>query len=276
MSKAPLVVLLAASLLFVACNNALAYTVTLNGGCQTGVINQTRNYIILNISNTGDGPAQSLLLTPMIYGAQSLNGSASITQLLPSATNSTKFYLQNFSTPGSYFEYFRVGYQQSGDMFTTIFPCYAYLFQRTQSLAVIRNITIDNTKDGYVLNASLENTAQYPINAILMVAAPPAFAVNYSSRSIYLSPDSALNYDISFSPPTGFNASYPLSLALSYTYNNLHYAYYLTKIVRISSKSIGNGNSLLLWVIAAIIGALIVLICYSIIRQRIRRTTGGT
>ena len=53
-------------------------TVTLTGSCYAGVINQSVNYIVFNLSNSGNGPASDIILAPAFEGATTPNSTANI------------------------------------------------------------------------------------------------------------------------------------------------------------------------------------------------------
>lgn len=252
-------------------NNVVAYTVTLNGACGTNIINTTSRYTTFSLSNSGDGPAQQLAIISHINGAQTPNTSISFAQLQPNATNSASFYLENFSLPGSYLEYYTVEYQQSGSTFITVFPCYVSFFQKTQSLIASTKVNVTRSGQSYRADIALLNLGQYPVDANVSVIAPPTFSISGNNTSAHIGAGSSSTYEFSATPPTGFNATYPVSLALSYTHNDLHYAYFVTATISASDSSTNKSSNPTLWLVVAIIVLLVALICYSLIRKKLSK-----
>lgn len=258
-------------LLIMLSNNVLGYTVTLNGVCGTDIINSTSRYATFSLSNSGDGPAQQLVIIPNIKGALTPNASVSFAQLLPNATNSTDFYLENFSLPGSYVEYYTVEYQQSGTTFVTVFPCYASFFKRTSSLIASKKVNVTHSGQSYKVDVTFLNLGQYPVDANVSVIAPPTFSISANNAGIYIGAGNSSTYEFSAAPPLGFNATYPVSLALSYTHNDLHYAYFVSATISASNSSTSKPINLVLWLTVAVIAVLVILIGYSLIRGKLSK-----
>lgn len=248
-----------------------ASTVTLTGTCYSNIVNQTDNYILFNLTNSGNGTATNMLLVPSIQGATPLNASIPIQLVAPSNTYSSKFYLSNFTTPGSYLERFIARYSQGASSFETFFPCIVNINRSTHSLIAIESSKIS----GKIVRVNLSSIASYPINAQVSVYAPPSFSVNSSVQNVTLKPYSFANVSFTLSTPQYTNAEFPVAISVSYMNDSLHYA-----ALAVTAISFGNGSTsalssilqgnLIFAIIGAIVAIILVLIAISIIKQKKR------
>lgn len=241
-----------------------ASTVTLTGSCYSRTINQTNNYILFNITNSGNGTATNMVLEPIIQGASTANSGLSIPLVAPSGSYSEKVYLSNFSVPGSYVERFIASYSQGSSTFITIFPCLANIGQQAQSLLGITSIGRSSNK----ILVNISNIADYQIGAQVAAYAPPEFNISPQTKNVTIKQYSLTNASFAFTAPSYTNAEFPVAIAVSYTKNGVHYA-----SLGVTTISFGNGQSaqllnlggnLILVAIGVVIAIILILIILSV------------
>lgn len=247
-----------------------ASTVTLTGTCYSGIISDKNNYIQFNLTNSGDGAATNLVITPRISGATPNNTTVSIPLVKPNTTYGEKIYLWNFTTVGSYVELFLVKYTQGTSTFTTVYPCLATFFKGAQSQIVVTGLTRNTSR--VVVN--LSNTATFPITGSAVIYAPSSFNVSPKYDNFTINPRQIKRVSFDVVPPQYTNAEFPVTVAISYTQAGVHYATLAITTVTFPA-SLGLGLSLgelllIIGLLAAII-IIIALIIISIIVNRRRK-----
>jgi len=247
-----------------------ASTVTLTGTCYSGIISDKSNYIQFNLTNSGDGAATNLVITPMISGAMPNNTTVSIPLVKPNTTYGEKIYLWNFTTVGSYVELFLVSYSQGTSTFTTVYPCLATFFKGAQSQLVVTGLTKNTSK--VVVNVS--DTATYPITASATVYASSAFNVTPLYQNFTINPRQIKRIPFDVVPPQYTNAEFPVTIGISYIHGGVHYATLAITTVTFPN-SLGFGLSLettllIIGLLAAII-IVVALVIVSIIVNRRRK-----
>ncbi len=244
-----------------------ASTVTLTGTCYSGIISDKSNYIQFNLTNSGDGTATNLVITPIIEGARPNNTTISIPLVKPNTTYAEKVYMWNFTTVGSYVERFVVRYDQGTQQFTTVFPCLAYFFKGAQSQLTITALG-KNTSGVYV---NISNVAGYPISAVATVYAPASFSVAPQSRNITVDGFGTGKASFVVVPPQYSDAEFPIAVGISYINGGVHYATLAITTITFAgnpSSKLQLGNILLLLGLLATIVIIIILIIISIIINR--------
>lgn len=245
-----------------------ASTVTLTGSCYQKIINRTSNYMVFNLTNSGNGTATNFLIFPVTDGANALNTTISIPLVAPGGAYSERIYLSNFTIPGSYVERLVARYSQGASTFSTLFPCLVQINQNTQSLLAVTNIT--KSKNSGNLSVSISNIANYPITAQVSVYAPPDFTVANPTRNITLRQYSSTNASFAISTPQYTNSEFPIAVAVSYISGNVHYATLADTTISFGAGSTASpltGN-LLIYGIVALIAVIIVLIALSVILKK--------
>lgn len=248
-----------------------ADTVTLTGSCLTqNVVNQSNNHIDFGISNSGNGTATNLVLVPAIGGASSLNTTQTIPLIGPGGSYVVKFYLNNFTVPGSYADYFLTRYSQGSSTFVTFFPCMVNMQRVAPSLLTISNLS----KSGNRLSVKLVNLARYPIRASLHIQTPPTFSLSNSDVNITVPAYAQINLSTNLTTPQYTNAVFPLAASVSYTNGSTHYA--TLQVTTISFGSTGSTSptapsssvdTVSIIIIVAIL-ILLLLIVVSLIKRR--------
>jgi len=253
-----------------------ATTVSLTGGCLPAQANESTSYIAFNLANTGNGTATNLLVMPMLNGASTYNSVKNLSLIGPGNNATFKFYLHNFSLPGSYAEGFIVQYMQTGVTGFAVFPCMLNIGQQTTSQVSITRMRFSNGN----LTATIFKLGGTTADVNVSVLAPPDFGISPKMRSISIQPGSFTNttFRVLLPQNTQFvNASYSIAVMLSYTDSGLHYASYSTTVV---SQNNGGGSSnfqlgnLLYVAMAAAVIAVIALIIASVIINKRRQSTG--
>ena len=246
-----------------------ASTVTLTGTCYSGIITEPNNYIVFNLTNSGNGTATNLVITPMINVATPNNTTVTIPFVGPGVTYSEKIYLWNFTSAGSFVEQFAVRYSQGTNQFTTIFPCLADFLVGAQSLVGITNL--GRTSSGVFVNFT--NTAPYTVNTQATIYAPPSFLVSPLSSNSSVQPHGNVTEGFEVTPPQITDAEFPIAVGVSYVVNGVHYSTLaVTSItfagIPASSKLPQLGGTLLIISLLLAIIIIIILIVLSIIYSR--------
>jgi hypothetical protein len=243
-----------------------ATTVTLTGTCGSAIINQSSNYLLFNLSNSGSGAATDIILVPNLEGAATSNSSVTIPMLGPGSSYLTRFYLYNFTAPGSYAEHITAEYSQGSSSFMTVFSCLSEITKSAQSLVQILNIS----RRGSRLNVSVYDLARYPVYANITVAVPPAFSVAPVHSFLSLDPGSRSYAVFNVSAPSYTGASFPITVAVSYTNGSMHYASMGVYVYSFASAPVSSptGIPATTAITAAAIIILLALITVSIIRRR--------
>jgi hypothetical protein len=257
-----IVILLSAFVLF---GIVSASTVTLTGSCYGQLVNQTNNYIIFNLTNSGNGSATNFVLEPILQGASTQNKSITIPVVAPSGSYSEKIYLSNFTLPGSYVERFVASYSQGSSTFITLFPCLVDINQQAQSLLGITNIG----KASGSIYANISNIADYPINAQVVAYAPPAFTVKSPSQNVTIKQYSLTNVSFAYTAPAYTNAEFPITVAVSYVLDNVHYAALSVTTISFGggTSTGGLGGNTVLIGIGIVIAIMLILIVISIVKK---------
>lgn len=248
---------------------ASASTVTLTGTCYSGIINDKNNYIQFNLTNSGDGAATNLVITPIMEGAIPNNTTITIPTVEPNTTYAERIYLWNFTTVGSYVERFSVRYSQGTEQFTTVFPCLAYFFKGAQSQLVITGMGRNSSH----IFVNVSNVGSYPINSIVTVYAPPSFSVAPQSKSLLVDSHHISNTSFIVVPPQYSNAEFPIAVGVSYLDGGVHYATMAITTINFAATQstiphMSTGTILLLGGLIAAIVLILILIVYSVIRNR--------
>ena len=245
---------------------AATTTVTLTGSCPTSIINQSSNYLQFNISNSGNGAATELMLVPLLEGATTSNSVITIPLVAPGYNYSTKFYMYNFTEPGSYVDYIRASYSQGSSTFVTLFPCLANIMERSQSLLQITEMN----RTGSRLSVSVVNLAGYPIDTNVTIQAPPTFGIQPASGMIPLrvAPNSHSTAVFNLSIPNYTGASFPVVAAVSYSNSSMHYATLKFETISFAaSGSASSGTSIVTIGVVTVIIILIALILLSFAKK---------
>jgi hypothetical protein len=246
-----------------------ASTVTLTGTCYSGVVDQPNNYILFNLTNSGNGTATNLVITPLIDGAAPNNTTITLPFVAPGSTYSEHIYVWNFTTAGSYVERFLVRYNQGTNVFTTVFPCLADFLQGAQSMLAITRLG----ESGNNAQINISNIANYSINSQITVYAPPSFVVVPPSKNVTINGNGRATASFVINPPAFTNAEFPVAIGVSYIKDGVHYATLaITTITFAGTPSISKlpqlGSTLLVILLIAAILIIIILIIISIIMNR--------
>ena len=253
------------AVLFIA--SAEGSTVTLTGSCAAQTVNAANNVFVFNLTNYGNGTATDLYLAPLLSGVSTSNSVVLLPVISPGAHYSESFYLYNFSMPGSYAEYFIANYTQGTETFTTIFPCILDVNKSSRSIVQVSSI---NQSKG-TLNVLLVNYYNGTINATVHVQAPSSFAILEPDSSFALGPLSQKRLLFNITTPEYASASFPISVAVSYTSNGVHYAAIAqTSVVFGGTGALGaSGLQLTTIAIVAVIVILLMLIAVSAVRKHV-------
>ena len=245
---------------------AASTTVTLSGTCPVSVINQSSNYMLFNLSNSGNGVATNLVLVPQFEGATTSNSTFTIPLVAPGSNYSARFYLYNFTEPGSYAEYIWASYSQGSSTFVTVFPCLADIMENAQSLLRITSMN----RTGSRLSVDVVNLAQYPIETNVVVQAPPTFGVTPKEVPLRVSSNGQSAAVFNLSVPNYTSAQFPVVAAVSYSNSGVHYAtfgFYVVNFAASAATSSGMPSTVTIGAVAAIT-ILIILIAVSFVRER--------
>ncbi|MDE1833615.1 MAG: hypothetical protein KGH58_04320 [Candidatus Micrarchaeota archaeon] len=211
---------LAAAAILLLSGTAFGSTVTLTGSCPFAVVNSTNPSIAFNLSNSGDGVASALTVSPIIKGALTYNSSIYLSELLPGQSSTMHVQASNLTAPGDYVDYFVTRYSQGDQTFVTVFPCLAAMQSASQSMVDISNVT---TK-GRTVSVSLYNGAAYPVNVSAALEVPPSFNVDRPTTDVLMQPGSGASVSFNISVPQYTNATFPISFSASYSNNGIHYS----------------------------------------------------
>lgn len=248
---------------------ASASTVTLSGTCYSGVVNSTNNFVIFNLTNSGNGTATEFLLVPVLQGASSPNASMSIPLVAPGKTYTEKIYLDNFSIPGTYVERFVARYSQGTSTFETLFPCLVAIDQNAQSIIGIT--ALSQSKSGTNITVNLSNIANYQINSQIALYAPPSFSIQNPVRNVTVKPSSTANASFGISLPQFTDSSFPVTVSVSYIMDGVHYATLAVTTISFGGGSAGTssalGGNLILYGIIIVVVIIIALIAFSLIKK---------
>ena len=247
---------------------AAASTVTLTGTCPGRTINQSSNYLLFNITNSGNGAATDLILSPRLEGATTPNSTAVIPMVSPGGSYTVKFYLYNFTLPGSYVEYINATYSQGASTFVTIFPCLVGIDNNAQSVLQILSMNSTSSKLGF----TILNPAGYPIQANVTVRAPSGFGVEPAEVPVLLNPQDRATVRSNVSAPKYTDASFPIVVAVSYVKDGMHYASLGVVPFSFASASASSSafTSLTTMVVIAAMAIILLLIALSVLERRRR------
>jgi hypothetical protein len=245
-------------------------TVTLTGSCASGIINQSANYLTFNLSNSGNGAAADLILVPKFEGATTSNSIMNISMITPGSSSSTRFYLYNFTAPGSYAEYMTVKYSQGSSEFVTVFPCLADILENAQSPLQIMNIS----RAGSRLNVEVINLASSKVNANITVTAPVTFKVSPAAIPVSVGPGNQSEASFTLTTPSYSSAQFPVVAAVSYFSNGMHFAAIGVHVISFAASSPSSGPSITTMLIVAAIILIIILMSASILKKRKPKTDG--
>lgn len=248
-------------------SNSFANTVTLSGTCNFLMVNATNNSILFNLSNSGDAPASSIILNPLIAGGGNINSTVYINSLSPNSSVINSMRIEKISKKGSYILNIFTQYDQGASIFYTIFPCEFYYDSYVSS--PLRMSSYINTKGSLVLNLTNDNFNA--INAEIEVLSPQGFAINNASKSVNISAGSNADYLFKISMPKGsYNATLPIISEVSYSTASTHYALFSTTDIEYdgNKKPSGIGVSLYNIVFILIIIAILILIAISAIKRK--------
>lgn len=260
-----LVPLIALALLSLPSVHADTMTITLTGSCNASLINSSNNSFTFNIGNSGNGSATNMALIPLLNGASTRNTSVTIPTVSPNATYSVRFYLDNFTLPGSYAEYIYASYYQGSTSFTTLFPCELSIGKRVSSDIVVLSM---NYSHG-ALDLVLFNAGHMRTDANVSIKAPLSFSVTPSHKNVILDPQSPSSVEFNITHPNYTGASFPLAASASYVYNGTHYASSAITVVSFPAKSTKTLTGDFIAVgIAIVILVLVSLIIFSVIHKR--------
>lgn len=227
------------------------------------MVNSSNNVFVFNLTNYGDGAATDLYLLPMFSGVSTFNNTLHVPVVSPGAHYSESFYLNNFSMPGSYVEYFLANYSQGAETFTTFFPC--ILAVNRSSRSVIRIFSINQSKG--TLHVLLLNYYNGTINATVHVQVPSSFAALSPNSSVTIGPLTQKTVSFNITVPEYTSASFPIGVAVSYTDNGVHYAT-MAQISMVFGGPASSDLKLTTIAIAVVIAILLLLIALSILKKR--------
>lgn len=249
--------------------SAAIVTVTLSGTCTHTIVNQSENYVIFNLSNTGNGDASDFVLYPQIAGTNAvLNSSSALPTVVHDRKYSTQIYFYNLSTPGTYAAPMFASYSQPGGSFSTVFICLISIDNSTQS-----QLTAQLRQSGGDLNVEVLSNASYPADAKVEVIAPPEFNVSNPNASLQLAPHSSKNLSFGIAASNIANASFPIYAVVSYSYQGMHYASVGSTLA--TFRPLAPTSSSIGIIMAGVIAVLAALIVLSLVRRRSRITKIG-
>jgi hypothetical protein len=241
---------------------AAASTVTLTGGCPTYTINSIRNYILFNVTNSGDGAASDLSMSVNFPGINSSSSTQTIQNVAPNSSYSRRFYLSSIPGQGSYAVNVNATYAQAGSSYATVFPCIVYV----GSLAggpLVETASVSGNR----LYINVTNTASQEISANVTAVVPAAFKVSNPTKAIQVAPNGKAGIYFDVVAPSYTDASFPLIGELSYEYGSSHYAQMASAALVFSSGGAagsGGGIGLVGWGLVVIVIIILALIAVSI------------
>jgi len=241
-------------------------TVTLTGTCSSGLVTQSANYITFNLSNSGNGAASDLILAPQLEGATTPNFTVGFATIAPGSSYSTRFYLQNFTAPGSYVEYITAKYSQGSSSYVTVFPCLTNIMENAQSLLQIMNVS----RAGSKLTVDVISLAPSTINANITVAVPLTFKVSPPSIPISITSKNQTEATFNFSTPNYSDAQFPIVAAVSYVSNGVHYAALDVHVISFatSASPSSSGLSVIDALIILVLVIIVILLVVSILKKK--------
>jgi len=227
----PIKIMIFASI-FAAMLSSISGTATtfLSGGCSHTLVNGSTGYMTFNLANNVSSTATNLTITSELNGASAYNPIEEISSIDHGKNAAINFNLYNFSLPGSYAEGFIVQYTQAGVNRLAVFPCLLNISQQALS-----DVSFTETKflNGS-LTATMLNQGEVPLYVNVSLIAPAGFMIIPKTSSVNIQSDSfaGVNFNIFFPQNALFvNASYLITVVLSYTKSNIHYASYSTILV---------------------------------------------
>ena len=243
-------------------------TVTLSSSCSYSSTARGAGIVGFSLSNSGNGPAADILITPYSFAGDSYGIAHSYNSLPPSNTLESKFSLGGFNEPGSYGLVFLVGYTQGTTSLFASFPCLINTTSNaTAGLLRIENAQLSSGK----LELSLINLYSKPVNATIYIGSPPFIRTGFGSKNFTANPSAYTNLStsISYEPIQGLtNASFSVPIMVSYSYAGTHYSSLMNFIYGTSAQQ--SGTSILLY-IAIVIVVLLALIGLSIARMKLKK-----
>jgi hypothetical protein len=245
---------------------ASASTVTLTGSCPGSVLTNSSNYIEFTIANSGNGTASDMIIQPILSGMSTYNSAEELPIVTPGSNYTERFYMYNLSVPGSYAIEFLATYEQGASNFTTFFPCLAYVGRPAVSLA---SITL--SVHGGSAIANISSLSKSPINASLVLLAPPELHVLAPQRNLTIAPYSSATERFTVSQPN-LQATFPIIAQLSYSYAGIHYASIATAMIGLSSAELQSSHlSEINLGFGVAVAVIVVLIAVSFVKSRGRK-----
>ncbi|MGC8568355.1 MAG: hypothetical protein ACP5LP_03930 [Candidatus Micrarchaeia archaeon] len=242
-----------------------AGTVVLTGSCNSTLVN---NSVIFSIYNYGNDSAYNMIISPVIYGAQSINSSAYINILAPNSKAVRGFKLTNFGINGTYVDEFIASYQQGASTFTAIFPCVVYIGKPTVS-PIYETVSTSEKNGVSIVNVTLFNAERYSVNGTLSLMLPPSFSyISNKSYDFNIAPYSISNFTFKLKYPNTLS-NYTAAAVASFVRNGLHYSSMVTFLIETkpASKSPISILNLIIILIVAIAALLIAFMLNSILRK---------
>jgi len=225
-------------------NIASAGTVSITGTCQSAL--QPGNTLNFTIINTGNDTAYNLLLTPFIFGAKAENSSYPIGSLPPNQGITTLIPLTNFSTAGTYTDYFTLAYQQGTSVFTALFPCIVNLGKPTTSGMYLTTNTTFN-KGAAIINVSLFNDVRSNFTVNVSALFPPSFSfISQKSYLVEIGPyqTKKVQFQMNYLPGSG---SYTGAISESYVALNQSHSSFVSVVVSTQSATTTSPINYALW-----------------------------
>ncbi|MGC8567882.1 MAG: hypothetical protein ACP5RP_00705 [Candidatus Micrarchaeia archaeon] len=213
-----------------------AATITLTGGCPSSIITNSTNYFEFNLSAKGNSSASNLVITPMLDGMP-VSSPIRLKNLSSGESVISKIYLNKLPENGTHVYVLELSYDQAGSNFVTYFPCKEYINKEYGQMLEITNFTY--AKRFKSLNLTLYNLFNYPMNASVLIYAPPGIKIDNPVISMSIPPLSQNSVQIHMSVPASATGvfSYPITAIASYSKDRVFYSAYFTAYVNNSNMA---------------------------------------
>ena len=248
-----------------------AYTVTLIGACSSSPINATHSYLLFRLNNSGNGPAQEVVIAPVIAGAQTNQSTIFLPALNASNYSVSKIDLHNLSVSGTYVETFVVTYRQGTSSFVTMFPCLSYINHYVQSNLLVTNVSQKSDK----VIGTVVNYGPYAINASISFLISPLYASQNATsyKNVSIAPGGSSEVSFAYKPIYGNNNSFSAGIAAQYYHNGSHYA--TLQILSLKSKSAApfSFDTLIMLIVGVILIIAALIVISIVVGRRAKKST---
>ncbi|VVB76706.1 Uncharacterised protein [uncultured archaeon] len=199
---------------------ASAGTVTLTGSCVRPDL--AGNFMLFNISNSGNDTAYGMRIIPFIFGAAPANSTYYIDTVPPGSQHSLNVSLHNIAN-GTYSAHFVAVYQQGSEVFTVLFPCVVSFFSVTHSQIYVSPTQIRNRNGSTTVKVELYNAGSDSVAANVSLVLSPAVSVSARSHSVTIPALSSMNVSFNVDPPSGSQVDYTAAAVAQYDKGGLGY-----------------------------------------------------